>query len=297
MKSSRAARLKSSRATRLFNLGSSDIENPIAARLNELVMARLRLGREGSKFFDPIAAGILDDMIRRLNRRLFPPKAFKNVEKFEDTKDLDKFLAMSSAELVEWFEEQCEEIGKVTSKNKDEVELEAGPRYDSASPQEEGRAAGDTHVAEDLRHDTHATEARAETTQPPAKQLSSHELRKFLAYAKAHPWDSDGDVRPSDHIKKKFAKWLKLGLSRTDIVMAQENLAQAYATEISRDPTKRVKELVVRPHTLPPGAKRALSARLVSELTAEELEIKRAIERDKKQRQRQRHRPPSPAQK
>jgi hypothetical protein len=160
--------------------------------------------------------------------------------------------------------------------------------YNPPTPQQEGRTAGDTHAANDLRHERHVTGARAETTQRQPKQLSSHELRKFLAHAKAHPWDSKGDVGPSDHIKKTFARWLKLGLARTDIIAAQENLAQAYSTEISRNPDRRIEELVVRPHSLPPGAKRALSTSLVSELTPQELEQKRAIEREKKQRQRSR---------
>jgi hypothetical protein len=171
-----------------------------------------------------------------------------------------------------------------------------GSSYNPSTPQQEGRTAGDNHAAKDLRHEKNVTGARAETTQRQPKQLSSHERTKFLAYAKAHQWDSDSDVRPSDHIKKNFAKWLKLGLARTDIIAAQENLAQAYSTEISRNPDRRIEELVVRPHSLPPGAKRALSTSLVSELTPQELERKRAMERDKKQRQRLKKKPKSLAQ-
>jgi hypothetical protein len=130
--------------------------------------------------------------------------------------------------------------------------------------------------------------ARAETTQRLIKALRPHELTEFLAHAAAHPWDGNSGVRPSDHIKTQFAKWIALGLSRTDIVAAQPNLAQAYATETSRYPERRVKGLVVRPHKLPPGAKPAISMRPVWQLTKKELEAKRALERAKKQRQRQR---------
>lgn len=124
------------------------------------------------------------------------------------------------------------------------------------------------------------------------KQLSPCELEEFLAFAKAYPWDSNSGVRPSEHIKTKFAKWLKRGLSRSNIVEGQKNLAGAYATEVSLDPSKRVEELVVRPHTLPPGAKRALSARLVSELSPQEREQKREMERQKKRRQREQRKNP-----
>jgi hypothetical protein len=130
--------------------------------------------------------------------------------------------------------------------------------------------------------------ARAETTRRLTKALRPHELSEFLAHAAAHPWDSNGSVRPSDHIKTQFAKWLKLGLSRSDLVTAQPNLAQAYATETSRNPARRIKGLVVRPHKLPPGAKPAISMRPVWQLTKKELEAKRTLEREKKQRQRHR---------
>jgi hypothetical protein len=172
-----------------------------------------------------------------------------------------------------------------------------GSGYSPSTPQQEGRTAGDNHAANDLRHERNVTGARAETTQRQPKQLTSHERQKFLAHAKAHQWDSRGDVRPSDHIRKTFARWLKHGLlARADIVAAQANLAQAYSTEISRNPERRIEEIVVRPHGLPPGAKRALSMSLVSELTPQELERKRAMEREKKQRQRLRKKPKNLAQ-
>jgi hypothetical protein len=135
--------------------------------------------------------------------------------------------------------------------------------------------------------------AGIETAQRSERQLSPRQLSEFIAYAAAHAWDSNSGVRPSDHIKTQFAKWLALGLSRADIIAAQPNLAQAYATETSRYPARRVKGLIVRPHKLPPGAKPALSTRPVWQLTKKELEAKRALERAKKQRQRQRQKNPT----
>jgi hypothetical protein len=207
----------------------------------------------------------MKDEIRE-RARTFPKAKFRAALYTDEQPKFDRFTTKRVTETT-----------KIVSKGKS--------GYSPSSPRKEGRTAGDIHADKSLRHEKH-TGARTETTQRQPKSLSSQELKRFLAYAKSHQWDSNGDVRPSDFIKKTFARWLELGLSRTNIVAAQANLAQAYATEISRNPERRVEALIVRPHSIPPGEKRALSARLVSELTAAELELKRAMERDKKQRQR-----------
>jgi hypothetical protein len=130
-------------------------------------------------------------------------------------------------------------------------------------------------------------DAGIEIVARPERRLNPRQLSAFMAHAAANPWDSNSGVAPSAHIKTTFKKWLGRGLWREHIVKAQPNLAGAYAAEVSRDPSKRVEGLVVRVHKLPPGAKRALSMRLVAEMSEEERELKRAIDRERKQRQRQ----------
>ena len=129
--------------------------------------------------------------------------------------------------------------------------------------------------------------AAAETTRRAEPQLSAAELEKFMAHAKAKPWDSTSGVAPSKHIRTRFAEWLGRGLGRVHIAAAQPNLASAYAAEVSRNPAKRVEGLAIRPHKLPPDAPRPLSMRRAAELTEEELAAKRAHGREQKRRSRQ----------
>jgi hypothetical protein len=131
-------------------------------------------------------------------------------------------------------------------------------------------------------------DAGVETARRQERQLSTAELGKFLVHAAANKWDSNSGVAPSAHIKTTFAKWLGRGLWREHIVKAQPNLASAYAAEVSRDPSKRVEGLAVRPHKLPAGSPRPLSVRLVAELSEAERELRREAERTKKKRWRER---------
>jgi hypothetical protein len=130
-------------------------------------------------------------------------------------------------------------------------------------------------------------DAGVETAQRSVRQLSDRELSRFFAHAAANKWDSNSGVAPSAHIKSTFVKWLGRGLWREHIVKAQPNLANAYATEVSRDPSKRVEGLAVRPHKKPAGSPRPLSVRLVAELSEAERELRREAERTKKQRWRE----------
>jgi tetratricopeptide (TPR) repeat protein len=110
--------------------------------------------------------------------------------------------------------------------------------------------------------------------------LSETDLEIFRSHAKAHPWKSRSGIAPSAHIEATFGQWLGRGLMREHIVEVQPNLAGAYATEISRDPTKRIKSLGVRPpmEKLPVGAPRAASMRPVAELS----EAEKTLRREKK---------------
>lgn len=118
------------------------------------------------------------------------------------------------------------------------------------------------------------------------QRLNPRQLSAFLAHAVANKWDGKSGVAPSEHIKATFAKWLGRGLWREHIVKAQPNLASAYAAEVSRDPSKRVEGLAVRPHKLPPGAPRAPSARPIAELS----EAEKIARREKKAAAQQRWR-------
>jgi hypothetical protein len=149
------------------------------------------------------------------------------------------------------------------------------------------------NLGEDVGHVV-TTPAGWETTRRAEPRLSQAELGEFLACAKANWWKSTSGIAPSTHIKTTFAKWLGRGLERSHIVSAQPNLASAYGAEVSRDPSKRVNGLAVRPHKLPPGAPRPLSVRLVAELSDEERDAKRAAERDRKRRSRKKLRTLAP---
>ncbi|MHB8270224.1 tetratricopeptide repeat protein [Bradyrhizobium sp.] len=120
-----------------------------------------------------------------------------------------------------------------------------------------------------------APSAEIEITRRSEGSLSETELAEFRAHAAANKWDSSSGVAPSTHIKTTFAKWLGRGLSRQDIVKVQSNLAGAYATEVSRDPSKRVEGLAVVDRKLPPGAPRPPSARPIAELTEAEKVVRR----------------------
>lgn len=91
-----------------------------------------------------------------------------------------------------------------------------------------------------------------------APKLSAADLAAFMAHAASHQWnpESKPKVAPSAFIKETFKKWLGRGLALTDVKAAQENLAGAYSTEVSREPSKRVKGLYVRPHKLAAGRPR-----------------------------------------
>ena len=129
--------------------------------------------------------------------------------------------------------------------------------------------------------------AAAETTRPaPPPKMSKAALAAFKAHAAKHQWNPESGVAPSAHIKTKFKKWLGRGLKLKDVHDAQENLAGAYSKEVSRDPSKRIKGLYVRPHKLPAGTPRPLALRLVSELSEEEKAQKRANDAARKRRQR-----------
>jgi hypothetical protein len=119
----------------------------------------------------------------------------------------------------------------------------------------------------------------------PAPQMSDEDLAKFRAYAEAHPWNSDEQTYASSYIRTHFDRWLGNGLTLEIIGSVNAELVRSYKEEILHNPRKRVRALT-QPHQLPTGSKRALSARLVSEMTPEELEIRRLQERQKKARYR-----------
>jgi hypothetical protein len=137
--------------------------------------------------------------------------------------------------------------------------------------------------------DSYKIQARAVATSAKRK-LSEASLNEFRKHALAHPWIARSGIRPSTHIQTVFKKWLGKGLSRQHIVKVQPKLAGAYATEVSRDPNKRVKSLLVHTHRLPPGTLRPLSMRTVAELSEEELKEKRTHAAAKQARWRQKKR-------
>jgi len=117
---------------------------------------------------------------------------------------------------------------------------------------------------------------RAET----APKLSEAELAAFKAHAAANQWnpESEPKVSASAFIKETFKDWLGRGLTRKHIFDAQENLAGAYSTEVSRDPRKRIEGLIASREKLPVGAPRPPSIRPVAELSEKE----KAERREKK---------------
>jgi tetratricopeptide (TPR) repeat protein len=127
-------------------------------------------------------------------------------------------------------------------------------------------------------------EAKAEILLPTrtasVTALSDEDRVAFEAHAKKRVWKPH-TVPPSSFIEEEFARWFERGLRREDITKVQPKLTGAYAKEIERDPTRRLKGLIERPRNLPagtparPSTKRSGSRRLVSELSPEELEIRR----------------------
>jgi hypothetical protein len=122
-----------------------------------------------------------------------------------------------------------------------------------------------------------------------APKLSEADLAAFKAHAAAHQWnpESKPKVAPSAFIKETFKDWLGRGLTRKHIFDAQENLAGAYSTEVSRDPSKRVAGLITTRETLPVGAPRPPSSRPVAELSEEKKAEKRRKDAAKMRRWRQ----------
>ena len=127
--------------------------------------------------------------------------------------------------------------------------------------------------------------AAAETTRNAAPQkLSEADLAAFQKHAAANQWNPESGVAASEHIRTTFADWLGRGLTRKMLEDAQPNLASAYATEIGRDPKKRLKGLVTRTYTRrsqktneTPAVKVPSSKWIpVSELTEEQAEARRA---------------------
>jgi len=90
---------------------------------------------------------------------------------------------------------------------------------------------------------------KAEIERTAAPRLTEAELAAFMEHAKSKPWKADGKVAAFEHIETTFAAWLGRGLMLEHVRKAQENLAAAYSSEVSRDPTKRVQGLGTRPHT------------------------------------------------
>lgn len=141
---------------------------------------------------------------------------------------------------------------------------------------------------------------RGEVTRPPEPpdHLSEAELAEFRAYAKANPWGAKHRFNPSDFISHHYRKWLGKrdaagkwigsALWREDIVAVEPKLAAAYATEVGRHPGRAVAGLYVRPHKLAVDMPRSLSMMRASELTEEELEVRRARIRIAVRRSRQR---------
>jgi hypothetical protein len=142
---------------------------------------------------------------------------------------------------------------------------------------------------ERARLESMAARGRELTGCEAAPKLSAADLAAFMEHAASHQWNPESGVAPSAFIKKTFKKWLKRGLALTDIRAAQSNLAGAYSAEISRDTTKRVKGLYVRPHKLPAGAPRAavVLVRHVADLSEEKAAKRRVSERTKKSRWRE----------
>jgi hypothetical protein len=82
-----------------------------------------------------------------------------------------------------------------------------------------------------------------------APKLSEADLAAFMAHAAANQWNPKSGVAASAHIKTKFAEWLGRGLMLEQVRAAQKNLATAYSSEVTREPSNRIKELGTRPHT------------------------------------------------
>jgi ApaG protein len=120
-----------------------------------------------------------------------------------------------------------------------------------------------------------------------APKLSEAALAAFKAHAKENQWNPESAGSPSAFIKETFKKWLGRGLRLKDIRDGQKNLAGAYSTEVSRDPSKRVKNLIVTLEKLPAGAPRPASSRPVAELSGKEKAEKRQRDAAKMRRWRQ----------
>jgi hypothetical protein len=122
-----------------------------------------------------------------------------------------------------------------------------------------------------------------------APTLSKTELAAFMTHAASHQWNAESKpkVAPSAFIAETFKDWLGRGLRLKHIRAAQKNLASAYSTEVSREPSKRVAGLSVAQEKLPVGAPRPPSIRPVAELSEKEKAEKRPRDAAKMRRWRQ----------
>lgn len=117
-----------------------------------------------------------------------------------------------------------------------------------------------------------ATSAQTPATPP---KMSEADLAEFTEFASKpeNIWEGDQKrMKPAAFIAEKFADFLKTGgvwLEHFRAVPVQRKLAEAYYKEVKRHP-ERALNIYIQPHSLPVGAERAASAKLVAERTDEE---------------------------
>jgi hypothetical protein len=156
----------------------------------------------------------------------------------------------------------------------------------------------------ELAADMHAlalARVKAEVARRAAPKLSEAQLTAFKKHAAANQWnpESKPKVSPSAFIKETFKEWLGRGLTRKHIEDAQENLAQAYSTEVCRSPSARIDGLYVRPHKLPAGTPRLVvtvrRVRHVADLPEKEAASERAKKTETQRRWRTKRQSAAPA--
>jgi hypothetical protein len=267
-------------AARGNGLGA-DVESPASFQSRTPIQNTTET--EGSdKSFDKIGSGkvSLDELKQRSNRRERPMQSYLR--------------------LVSSNDEPTIQLG---DDRKEEGELINAPKTTKLlnAALIEARSEAPAVVPE-IEHCVRRVKGEVTRVPDPPARLSDIQLKEFQAYAKAHPWEAKHKFTASEFIRERYKKWLGkrdeqgnwigAALWREDIADTQvePKLAAAYSTEVRRHPERAVDGIYVRPHKLPEGAKRAVSARLVSELSPDELDQKRERERQKKGRSREQKR-------
>jgi hypothetical protein len=121
---------------------------------------------------------------------------------------------------------------------------------------------------------------------PPPARHDAATLERVAEHARTAPWPGNRSLRAPEFIREHYGEWLAEPdpsghwaaptLWREDLAKADPKLIAAYSTAVSRDASRAVTGLYVRPTKIHPAHSQASSKRVVAEMTSDELAAKRA---------------------